>query len=128
MQITHCLHIALFVSDLERAEYFYRNILGLQKLERTLKFPGAWYEVGTLQVHLILVTEVPQDIVEPEKLGRNRHLAFAVTDLSAAKARLHTHGLALQMSASGRAALFVQDPDGNVVELSQLGEISVTGT
>lgn len=120
MQLTHCLHIALLVSDLERAEHFYSNVLGLQKLERSLKFSGTWYQVGTLQIHLIAVTEVPQDMVEPGKLGRNRHLAFAVTDLSAAKARLHSHGLTMQMSASGRAALFTQDPDGNVIELSQL--------
>lgn len=119
MQITHCLHTAVLVTDLARAEHFYGTILGLPKVDRVLKFPGAWYEIGGYQVHLMVADAVPGNFPKPEKWGRDRHLAFAVADLEAAKADLVTHGCPIQTSASGRAALFTYDPDGNGIELSQ---------
>lgn len=119
MKLTQYLHTALLVSSLEQAEHFYGTILGLPKVDRTLKFPGAWYQLGDIQVHLIHAPGFASEPCNPEKWGRDRHLAFAVDDLEAAKAQLTAHGCHLQMSASGRAALFVKDPDGNIIELSQ---------
>lgn len=118
MNITQCLHTAILVADLEQAEHFYGTVLGLERCDRALKFPGAWYEVNGYQIHLIVGT--PAALNNREKWGRNRHIAFAVADLEAAKAQLHTHNCPIQLSASGRAAIFSQDPDGNVVELSQI--------
>jgi catechol 2,3-dioxygenase-like lactoylglutathione lyase family enzyme len=120
MQITQCLHTAVLVSDLERAEDFYGNVLGLSKVERALKYPGAWYQLGNYQIHLIVAPAVPSAPQNPEKWGRNPHIAFAVADLDAAKNRLVAHNHPIQISASGRAALFTQDPDGNIIELSQI--------
>ncbi|MEP0854992.1 VOC family protein [Trichocoleus sp. ST-U3] len=119
MQITQCLHAAILVSDLERAEQFYGNVLGLSKVDRVLKFPGAWYQVGEFQIHLIVADSIPSDLVNSEKLGQNRHLAFLVANLDTAKEKLMAHNYPLQMSASGRAALFTQDPDGNIIELGE---------
>ncbi|MFO5491417.1 MAG: glyoxalase, partial [Cuspidothrix sp.] len=42
MQILESLHTAILISDLERSEHFYGQILGLQKVERPLKYPGVW--------------------------------------------------------------------------------------
>ncbi|MCL1466064.1 VOC family protein [Argonema galeatum] len=120
MQITQCLHAAILVSDLERAENFYGKIMGLSKVERDLKFPGAWYQIGDFQIHLIVADSVPSDQVNTEKLGRNRHIAFWVTNLDEAKEQLLSNGCEVQMSASGRSALFIQDPDGNIIELSSV--------
>ena len=120
MQITQCLHTAILVSDLERAEHFYGNAIGLSKVERSLKYPGAWYQIGEFQLHLIVARAVPSTQQNPEKWGRNPHIALAVTDLEAAKHQLFAHNYPIQMSASGRAALFTQDPDGNIIELSQI--------
>lgn len=119
MQITQCLHAAVLVSDLKRAEHFYSNVLKLSKIERSLKYPGAWYQLGEFQIHLIVAPDAPTEL-QPEKWGRNPHLAFSVADLDTAKKQLITHNCPTQMSASGRAALFTQDPDGNIVELTQL--------
>ena len=119
MQITQYLHTAVLVSDLEKAEHFYGNILGLSKVERSLKYPGTWYQVGDFQIHLIVDTAIEPKLQNPEKWGRNPHLALSVVDLDAAKNQLLAHGCSLQMSASGRAALFTQDPDGNIIELSE---------
>lgn len=120
MQITQSLHAAILVSNLAQAEHFYGEILGLPKVERSLKFPGAWYEIGNFQIHLIVADQILPDMVNSEKWGRNRHLAFSVTDLDAAKQQLISYNCPFQSSASGRAALFTQDPDGNIIELSQV--------
>jgi catechol 2,3-dioxygenase-like lactoylglutathione lyase family enzyme len=119
MQITQCLHAAVLVSDLEKAEQFYSNVLGLSKVDRVLKYPGAWYQVGDFQIHLIVDSSIQPTLQNPEKWGRNPHVALSVADLDAAKTHLLAHGCEMQTSASGRAALFTQDPDGNIIELSQ---------
>ena len=120
MQILESLHATLLISNLEKSEHFYSTVLGLSKIDRNLKFPGIWYQVGDFQIHLILVQTVIPDAVDSEKWGRNRHLAFSVADLEAAKQQLIAHDCPIQMSASGRSALFVRDPDGNTIELSDL--------
>lgn len=121
MAITRFLHTAVLVSDLQQAEQFYGTVLGLPKVERSLKYPGVWYQVGDYQLHL-MVDESWNRSLQSEKWGRNPHMALAVTDLEAVKQALISQGYAIQTSASGRAALFTQDPDGNVVELSQAVE------
>lgn len=113
------LHAAILVSDLAKAEQFYGQTLGLLQVERPLNFPGTWYQVGQFQIHLMIATGIETQLYNPEKWGRNAHLAFAVNDLEAIKAALLEAGFSVRMSASGRAALFSQDPDGNIVELSQ---------
>lgn len=119
MTILQPLHAALLVSDLEQSAWFYGTVLELPLDQRPLKFPGLWYQIGDFQIHLIASTLILPDRVNAEKWGRNRHLAFAVKDLDTLKSRLMEYGCPVQMSASGRAALFTQDPDGNILELSQ---------
>lgn len=106
MQIIQSLHAALLVSDLEKGEHFYGQVLGLSKAEHSRDFPGSWYQVGNFQIHLIVSSEIIPDVVNLEKLGRNRYLAFSITDLYTAKAQLLANNCPIQMSASGRAALF----------------------
>jgi glyoxylase I family protein len=118
MQLTQFLHAAIVVSDLAKSEQFYGSVLGLKKIDRVLKFPGAWYEVGAFQIHLIADSAPETQLAE--KWGRNRHLAFSVADIEGAKETLIKSGCEFQMSGSGRAALFVKDPDGNVIELGEV--------
>ncbi|MBD2435749.1 VOC family protein [Nostoc sp. FACHB-110] len=118
MQITQSLHSAILVTDLERAEHFYGQVLGLSKIDRSLKYPGAWYQLGNYQLHLIVASTVPTEN-QNEKWGRNPHIAFAVADLEQVKQELLTHNYPIQASASGRPAIFTKDPDGNVIEMSQ---------
>jgi catechol 2,3-dioxygenase-like lactoylglutathione lyase family enzyme len=118
MQITQSLHTAILVTDLEKSEHFYGTILGLSKINRTLKYPGAWYQIGNYQIHLIVSPFVPTE-KQNEKWGRNPHIAFSVVDIEAAKAELQKHNYPFQASASGRPAIFTKDPDGNIIELGQ---------
>lgn len=119
MQVTGYLHAAILVSDLERSEAFYGDVLGLAKVDRPLTFPGTWYEIGAMQLHLIVsqANGTSRELAS-EKWGRNPHIALAIDDLEAAMERLAAADCPVQRSASGRAAVFVRDPDGNIVELS----------
>ena len=118
MQITQSLHTAILITDLERSEYFYSQVLGLNKVERPLKYPGVWYQIGNYQLHLIVAPTVPTDN-QQEKWGQNPHIAFSVVDLQVAKDELPAQNYRFQASASGRAAIFIKDPDRNIIELSQ---------
>ncbi|MDJ0509440.1 MAG: VOC family protein [Crocosphaera sp.] len=115
-----CLHTAILVSDLEKAEQFYGNILGLEKVERPLKYPGVWYQVGDYQIHLMVHSGFNSSLSNQEKWGRNPHFALGTDNLSDIIARLQSHGHPVQMSQSGRAACFTRDSDGNVIEINQV--------
>ena len=112
------LHVALNVSNLAQAEAFYGGVLGLSTADRPLSFPGQWYQIGGFQIHLIVADKPYPRPPQAEKWGRHAHLALAVRDLDATAAALEQAGCPVQRSASGRAALFTQDPDGNVIELT----------
>jgi len=118
MQIIQSLHTAILVTDLERSEYFYSQVLGLDKIDRPLKYPGVWYQISNYQLHLIVAPAVPTE-KQQEKWGQNPHIAFAVVDLQVVKDELIAKNYPFQASASGRAAIFIKDPDRNIIELSE---------
>jgi len=120
MPIAQFLHAALLVADLAKATEFYGEVLGLERVERSLRYPGAWYQLGDYQLHLIVAPGWQPPLVDPERWGRNPHLAFGTRDLATVQANLQTCGYPVQASASGRAALFTRDPDGNTIEISQI--------
>lgn len=120
MPLVQPLHTALLVTNIDRAEAFYGGILGLAKVDRPLSYAGAWYQLGNYQIHLIEDSTYATAPHNAEKWGRNPHIAFGIDDLAAIKAVLEQAGYPMQPSASGRAALFTQDPDGHVIELSQV--------
>ena len=119
--ILYPLHVALQVSDLAKAEAFYSEVIGLSKVERTLTFPGTWYQIGDFQLHLI-VSQWAKHPPREDKWGRHPHVTFAIRHLEDVKQSLIAQAVPFQMSSSGRAALFVKDPDGNVVELLEISE------
>lgn len=118
MDVLAYLHTALLVTDLDQAHRFYGETLGLPLAERPLNFSGLWYQIGPTQLHLIQSPHVVDDRVVSDKAGRNRHVAFAVADITQAQAKLEAQGYPVHRSSSGRPALFTQDPDGNIIELS----------
>lgn len=120
MGLIRALHVALLSTDLDRSRQFYEGCLGLMPIDRPLGFPGVWYQLDGFQIHIIQSGVTIADRVDDDRWGRNRHLAFAVDDLAEMADRLKCQGYELQRSASGRAAIFTADPDGNLIELSQL--------
>lgn len=111
-------HASLIVSDLNAALTFYRDILGLQQADRPdLGFPGAWFQLGGQQIHLLELENPDPTTGRPKHGGRDRHVALNVEALAPVKDILDKNGVAYTMSISGRQALFCRDPDGNAIEI-----------
>jgi glyoxylase I family protein len=123
IEVINCLHIAVMVNDLDRAVKFYSDLLGLERIDRSLKYPGAWYQIGDVQIHLIVDANYRSDRhIDLTVSTRNPHIALGVRDLDAAKQKLLMANCIVKMSNSGRAALFTQDPDGNAIELTLVSD------
>lgn len=117
--ITSILHTTFLTSDLDRSRAFYEGILGL-KVNTTrpaMSFEGMWYDVGDYQqIHLMVLPNPEDGLQRPSHGGRDRHVAFAVSDLAILIERLNAAGVAYTLSRSGRKALFCRDPDQNALE------------
>jgi len=111
-------HASLIVANLEVSLKFYSEVLGLQQVYRPdLGFPGAWFQLGGQQIHL-LELENPDPITgRPVHGGRDRHVALNALELTPVQEALNRAGIFYTMSVSGRRALFCRDPDGNAVEI-----------
>ena len=70
-------HASFLISDLGRAEAFYREVVGLESLDRPdLGYPGCWLAIGDhQQLHLMQLPNPDNARIAPEHGGRDRHLA-----------------------------------------------------
>jgi glyoxylase I family protein len=116
-------HASVVVADSQRALEFYLDILGMQldPSRPDLGFPGAWMRVGDQQIHLLEVENPDAVAGRPPHAGRDRHTALQVRGLDELERRLETAGIAYTRSRSGRRAIFCRDPDGNGIELVEVG-------
>lgn len=119
------LHTMVRVSDLDASLRFYCDLLGLREVRRkevpqgrfTLVFLAAPGDESA-QVELTYNWD-------PEQLsgGRNfGHLAYEVTDIYAACARLRDGGVTINRPPRDGKMAFVRSPDNISVELLQAGE------
>ncbi|MCB1774691.1 MAG: VOC family protein [Gammaproteobacteria bacterium] len=121
MKVLGLHHVSLVVADTARALAFYRDVLGLERIDDrpALAFDGAWLRLGDRQLHLLELPNPDPVDGRPAHGGRDRHTAIAVRDLAGFAARLERAGIPFTRSRSGREALFCRDPDGNAWELIQ---------
>ena len=108
--------LTLEVAELDRAEAFYAGVLGLPVVER---WPDAvWVLAGTTRIGLWL----PRVGIAGGQGGTHVHYAFRVEEdeYDVSVARLREQGCEVEevqfRDGRGRSA-YVDDPDGNVVEL-----------
>lgn len=127
-EIRDIQHVSLLVSDTRRALAFYQGVLGLalDPNRPELGFPGAWLQVGARQIHLLeLPSPNPDPVADRRRqaghVGRDRHVALAVTSLESLERALDRAGVDYTRSRSGRRALFCRDPDGNGLEFIEQG-------
>ena len=121
MKITQLLHASILAMDVAKARAFYEGVLGLTPSQQRpdLGFPGVWYELGAQQIHVLALAAAPQPIAH-EHGGRDQHIALAIDDIDALKAKLDAQGITYTLSRSGRRALFCRDPDGNALEFVEV--------
>lgn len=109
-------HVSINVTDVAASRAFYTDVVGGSVRDDRPDFPfgGAWIDLGTTQVHLIEATV-------PQPLGQ--HFAVLYDDLDAVVATLRQRGIevAEPKQVGSNRQTFVSDPDGNLVELHQLG-------
>jgi catechol 2,3-dioxygenase-like lactoylglutathione lyase family enzyme len=109
--------VYFFVSDMDRAVAFYRDVL---ELELSYRSGEEWAQLvaGSVQVGLHGAGSGP---VRP-----GGTLAFTVPDLDTAKVKLTTRGVEVghEGGGEGRGPRFVEfnDPDGNVLALFEYEE------
>ena len=114
-------HASFIVTNTEASLVFYRDILGLQQVDRPdLGFPGAWLQLGTQQIHLLELDNPDPTTGRPTHGGRDRHIALNALALAPVQEALTKAGIVYTMSMSGRRAMFCRDFDGNTVELIEL--------
>lgn len=122
-------HVNIVVTDLEAAKDFYGGKFGFELLPRPDfgGFPGAWYRLGAVQLHLSVVERMP-DWNE----GRP-HLALYIptADFAGTIAKLEAAGVELVGPPRTRQdfgvpvqAAFCHDPDGNLIELTDVAPFS----
>lgn len=117
--ITGIHHATFLCSDLARSRAFYEGILGLQPDTKrpVMSFDGVWYDVAKgQQIHLMALADSDHNTPRQACGGRDRHVAFTVSDIAKLIARLDQAGVAYALSQSGRSALFCRDPDQNTLE------------
>ena len=140
-------HVAIAVTDIERAVAFYTTLLGREPRERrfnlarptldqvgdldNVKLNVAWYTIGNLELEIwqylspaTTASEKPRAI---DALGYNM-IVLDVTDVGAASARLVAAGGKLAgkpVAMDEGQVAFGRDPDGNLIGLSRSSMDSV---
>jgi glyoxylase I family protein len=107
------------VSDVERSQRFYEEILGLEPIARPeMGLPGAWYRAGDCEVHLIGMLEGVDIGSNPSKLNPlANHQAFAIEDYQQTLDALKSKGVEVLETRPDLGQMWIGDPDGNVIEL-----------
>ena len=109
-------HVSVNVSDAQRSIAFYTDVLGgtVRDDRPDFGFGGAWVDLGDTQVHLI-------ESAVPPNLGQ--HFAILVDDVDSVVRELRTKGI--EVADAGVVGpdrqTFIEDPDGNAIELHQIG-------
>ncbi len=117
--------MVLEVADLEQSERFYVGILGLHIADRWQgDRPGLWLSLGRESfLGLWPVETGGEKAIHGGRGGRHVHYALRVPHgtLDVLHQRLEHHGLSVERREFGPGdhAIYVNDPDGNVVELTE---------
>lgn len=116
LRVTELNHVAIHVRDLQESIRFYGETLGLPLLPRPdFGFDGAWFALGSQELHLIIDTEHRDD---PR---HSVHFALSVADAYAAYEELVRRGVTITSRPAprpdGAIQVFFRDPDGYLIEM-----------
>jgi catechol 2,3-dioxygenase-like lactoylglutathione lyase family enzyme len=118
-------HVTIVVSNLAATHHFYVDILGMEAVARPpFSFEGQWFRAGATLIHTILAYPGSGPAGEGgSSNSRGHHFAFLVPDGPAMANRLAEHSVPVvvppKKRPDGAFQMFVHDPDGYLVELSE---------
>ena len=111
------VQIAMPSGGEEKARAFFINLLGFREVLKPPKLEkhgGAWFESGTVQLHLGVETDF--------RPSRKAHPAFVVDDLDGLIAKVQSAGFEVdttQPPLDGYKGAHIFDPFGNRIELME---------
>jgi catechol 2,3-dioxygenase-like lactoylglutathione lyase family enzyme len=101
----------------DAAKHFYGSVLGLKQIPKPAELQvrgGAWYELGSVQLHLSAKAEAA--------VGQAKsHVCFTVADVAFAEERLGEEGVKIipdDQPVAGKPRFYVRDPGGNLIEIA----------
>ena len=122
------LETSLYISDLDRAVKFYREMLGLRLIEDKYLEGGrgAALQVGSGPSVLLLFRAeltIQGGILLPHGTTGAGHVAFRIEaeEIPAWREWLRAHGVAIEQEfafGDNPPSIYFRDPDGNVLELA----------
>jgi len=126
----HFSHFVIAVTDLDRSEAWYRDIIGLDVLGRNLTAeprPHSVLEMNTGQL-MILVQHDALDEVRLNAQGVHHGFALTQNQYRRAVERLKQHGIDVvaqreEFIARGQYSIDVYDPDGHHYQLETMDEV-----
>ena len=118
--------MVLEVADLAAAERFYREVIGLEVVERwTGERPAVWLALGREGFLGLWPPETGgAKAIHNGRGGAHVHFAIRVPrgTLATTQARIEALGVPVEGGwdfGAGNRAIYLDDPDGNVVELTE---------
>jgi catechol 2,3-dioxygenase-like lactoylglutathione lyase family enzyme len=121
-------HYAMIVKDISKTGEFYKEVLGLKDIPHPGNADGfRWFAIdGRSQLHLIQKDQVP------EEKSKSTHLCLSIDDLTAFINYLKENKIsfwdwpgtlgAITDRADGVRQIYLQDPEGNWIEINDAGK------
>ncbi len=114
-------HVVIKVRDLDVAEQFYNQVLGIPIQSRSEAFQMTFFTLGRHHDFAVIAIGAQAASPDSDAVGTH-HIAFKVRDIGAlreAKTRLEAEGVTVApVDHHVTKSLYFSDPDGNADELS----------
>jgi catechol 2,3-dioxygenase-like lactoylglutathione lyase family enzyme len=130
-EITGVLETCLYVDDLDRASYFYENVIGLKRIGGDDRLRA--YDVAGRDILLLFKRgasshpiEIPGGMIAPHDGSGPLHFAFSIaaSELNAWEKHFADKEVAIERRINwprGGTSVYFRDPDNNLGELATPG-------
>ena len=126
MKLSSIHHIAIIVSDIEKAREFYVQKLGFEVIRENYRAERDDYKIdlacGQQEIELFIIKNAQARVNYPEALGL-RHLAFKVKSVDDTVKELNEKGIETEPvrldDYTGKKMTFFHDPDGLPLEIHE---------